>query len=966
MTQSTHRIYTFDLLRGLAVVTMILAHSVYFFHVRDNPTLIGLENFGNTVSFITFLVVSGAVTWVAMFSGGRAGRPVNGRRVAGRVGMLLLAYYLLALIVTIPDFITAVGWERLRLIGNILSFRFLPGFMEYFPPFIFYAAAIGFWPRLFWTISQRFRYVLVASALTFFGGDLLARLDIGSLWQPWLSLLAGGEGIYRFPLLQYSSVFFLGLFWGHQAVVHDGLAVKRELVSRLGWLALYGAVVAYIITTFTDIPLATMFSRWPPSIPFLALGLAFAFLAANLLYRFHQLRRLPLLRDGLLVFGQNALGLFWSHIFLLKMYEIAGGGQVSSPLIVLGLFLLVVIVSVALTTFLPFNYRLALTAIRGSHEDHEEALERESVFRLSKELAAETAETTTDVGSYFMPNPRTHSKSFLRRRHQFGLTLLAVVAAALIFPIASEELALQRQQRGADVWWDTAVPYRQPLTVQYAASFVNLPVGTTVAIQLNHQTLVEQRKSRADGRDLELVYWDGEEHLIIDPLVISPNQSNTIIKFRTPTPLEGNKPEQFFSLYYGRFFDHVRAPAQLDSATALTARFGVEESRPLIGQVATVWNLIGQPNTNFVTFSLTSTDEHDAATATYSLIDTELTGVMVQTSPTSWTAEVPVDNLTPGVYRLQATLRDADNREFLSTISGFYRSHPLYVAWTQDWEGYDVNQNYLTAIESIANDYQLPITHFFNPSIFISETIKPQRAKSLTQWLQRRITLGDGFGLHLHLFHEFVEKAGVEVREQPNWGDRGDGYGVPLSAYTADEQTILIKYAVDLLFDNGLPQSKMFRAGGWYANLDTFKALERLGFTVDSSARTKYSFGRNRLPGHWDVSTTAQPYFPSRSNQNVTGETTFPILEIPNNGADSYAFSAAAMIERFTLLFTGDALSEPKQLTYLSHPHWFDDQEQARVREILAHANRYRYSDDTGPVIFTTTENIAKLWGADD
>lgn len=963
MAHSPHRIYTFDLLRGLAVLTMMLAHGIYFFHVRDNSVLIGLENFGNTVSFITFLVVSGAVTWIALLGDGRGDRPINRRRVASRVGTLLLAYYILALIASGPAIWNAAGLDRLRLIGNLLSFRTLPGFMEYFPPFIFYSAAVGFFPSIFAWVSRRFRYVVVASALAYFGGSALAQLSVNAFWQPWVALVAGGDGLFRFPFLQYFPIFFLGLFWGHQTIALEGLSVKRELVSQLGWLSVYTVLCAYLITTFTDISLTEMFSRWPPSLPFLALGLVFSFFAANLLYRLRQLRAVPLLRDGLLVLGQNALGLFWSHIFLLKLYEMAGGAQVSSPLIVFGLFGLLLLVTVALTTFLPFNRRFALTLYRGSHEEHEEALEKESVVRLARDIAADTTAAANSLRRYFMPNPQTHSARFMRRRHQFGLGLLAIIGASLVFPIASEELALQRQERGSDVWWNQAAPYRQPLTLQNTESFVNLPVGTTVAIRINHRTLVDQAKSQTDGQDLRIVYWNGNEHLVLNNSVLNPNSTDTVLTFRLPAQIEGKKPKQFYTLYYGEFVAESVPTPRLDTSTYLSTRFGAEESLPLISAVSKSWNLIGQPGNEYATLTVTSTTERPTATVTYKVLETNLTGVMLPTSPTTWTASIPTDTLPAGTYRLQATLTEVDGKTSSSTISGFHRSHPLYVAWTQDWEGYEAKQSYLDAIEAIATQYKMPITHFVNPSIYVSKTIKPQRAQALTQWIQRRLTLGDGLGLHLHLFHDFVEQAGIEVRKEPNWGDRGDGYGVPLSAYTADEQETLISYALDLMFANGLPQTKMFRAGGWFANLDTLKALERLGFTVDSSARTKYTFGRNRLPGHWDVSPTMQPYYPSRTNQNIPGERDpFPILEIPNNGADSYAFSTAAMIERFTLNFKTGILQEPQQLTYLSHPHWFDEKEQARVREVFDYISRYTFSSDQGPVIFTKTETIAEIW----
>lgn len=965
MAHTHHRIYTFDLLRGLAVLTMMLAHSVYFFHTRDRSFLLGVGGFGNTVSFVTFLLVSGAVAAVAYVGSLMAEEParrVKRKRIFTRVLLLLLAYYVLVLVLTSADLIRAEGFARLRLVFDILTFRFVPGFTEYFPPFIFYSILLASMPRWFLVATRSLKNVFFVSVGAILAGYLVSRLPIGAYFQPWVALLAGATGLYRFPLLQYLPVFLLGLYWGKRTLEHQDLRAKRQLCFRLFVFFALLAAVAWLGSYFLGVPLPTMFSRWPPSVPFLALGLGFAFLAASLLYAFRQLRRVALLRDLLLVFGQNALGLFWSHIFLLGLYASAGGPKVSSLAVYVFLLLLLVLLSLALTTFLPFNFRLALTSTRGSREEYEEALAGEAVWRLSQDVAADTALTTKGLRNYFLPDPQTTSRRRLRKRHKLGISLIVFVAASIIFPATIQEIALQQQQQGAAVWWNDAYAYRQPVTLQNLETFITLPPGTPVAMRFNHKKLVAEGKSRADGRDVKLVYWSGREHVVADSTVENPDSQQATLKFRAPVQIQAGKEEEFYYLYFGGFIDPLTPDPTLKTSATVRASFAAEEAYPLVASVSKRWNLIGAADGDTVAFHLTTATRHESQTASYQILGTSLAGTMARSADSSWEAVVPVATLAPGAYRIQATLHDGQLAQ-TSQRTGFYRSYPLYVAWTEDWEGYDVNQAYLDAIAAIANEYQLPITHFFNPRIYVTKTISPERARTLTQWVQRRIALGDGYGLHLHMFTDLVAQAGVEPKTEPNWGDSGSGYGVPMTAYTKDEQVRIIQHALDLMVENGFGRTDLFRAGGWYGNLDTLTALAELGFQADSSARTAYRFGRNRLPGYWNILPTTRPYHPSRTNQNHSSSSNdFSVLEIPNNGADSYAFTAPQMIERFTTNLGRGILDEKQQLTYLSHPHWFDEKEQGRVRDLLTYINRYTFSNDRGPVIFTTTKAIANTW----
>jgi hypothetical protein len=152
----------------------------------------------------------------------------------------------------------------------------------------------------------------------------------------------------------------------------------------------------------------------------------------------------------------------------------------------------------------------------------------------------------------------------------------------------------------------------------------------------------------------------------------------------------------------------------------------------------------------------------------------------------------------------------------------------------------------------------------------------------------------------------------------------------------------------------------IFRAGGWFANEATLKAVQDSGLLADSSGRTSYKFFSQ--PGPWDLSATAQPYYPSTNDQNKAGEPSLSILEIPNNGADSYWFSSEEMQKRFRANYGGGILTEPKEITYLSHPHWFNKSEQNKIKELFNLIDNYKYENDFGPALYVTLDEVYEVW----
>jgi hypothetical protein len=224
----------------------------------------------------------------------------------------------------------------------------------------------------------------------------------------------------------------------------------------------------------------------------------------------------------------------------------------------------------------------------------------------------------------------------------------------------------------------------------------------------------------------------------------------------------------------------------------------------------------------------------------------------------------------------------------------------------------------------------------------------------------RKEKFGDEIGLHLHMFPDAVRDAGVEPKNEPTWGGGwSHGYDVLTTAYSKEELGEILYRAKGWFVSQDLGMPKSFRAGAWFANLDTLRALEAADFLVDSSGRTAYTFGTKSVPGFWDLSPTSQPYFPSTENQNsdLPGPN-LRVLEIPNNGADSFAFLGEEMIARFDANYEGQLLIKPAQVTFLSHPHWFNSDRQNKMRQVFEYIRQFEYRLGRGPVVYATLREV--------
>lgn len=135
-------------------------------------------------------------------------------------------------------------------------------------------------------------------------------------------------------------------------------------------------------------------------------------------------------------------------------------------------------------------------------------------------------------------------------------------------------------------WWNANYFYRRQITVSAGSSAV--PNQYTQFLQFDHASFVSSGKSRSDGRDVRVVYWNGstnsELDRILDPTLAgnSWNKSNTRLLFRLSAVINSGASDGNYYLYYG--FSSAGTALQsennvwryynsLDSTTGLT-QFG--------------------------------------------------------------------------------------------------------------------------------------------------------------------------------------------------------------------------------------------------------------------------------------------------------------------------------------------------------------------------------------------------------
>lgn len=553
---------------------------------------------------------------------------------------------------------------------------------------------------------------------------------------------------------------------------------------------------------------------------------------------------------------------------------------------------------------------------------------------------------------------KSNSKFFL------FLFLLAGIAGYFLYQqnnagtnqVAAMANVPQKPSTEGDLWWNSNYAFRRIIKTSKQP-------GKVTVIKFNHAALVTNGQSLSDGSDIRLIGQIGDVSDVVGYTLKNPNTTETEITFDPHKYANAN-----YYIYYGNRKPEITRV--LGTATnnkeIESGEFGDLSSPTLSIAAKQYWQLIKNDTTAIaVTAAVDPKIQLDANSQLYYAISgkEQLTPIAA-TILNSPQITLDIKDLKPGEYEIFLVLIHSGTYYRSNSIQ-ITNSYPVYVAWTIDWEGYNVQDPVLTKFADISTRYGIPMTQFFNPRIYIDKSVPQYRRDQLTNWVKLRAERnGDEIAMHMHMQYDLIRAAGLEPFTSPRWGTGNDGYDVLTSAYNYDQFSKIITWALDQFAKNNLPVPAGYRAGGWFASLDTLKVLNDKGFVYDSSGRETYEFGRQKKTGPWQLTGKAQPYKPSLANQNSSEPApSMKLWEVPNNGNDSYWFPVEHLIGRFYENYDtpGQKTSEPKLITYLTHPDWFDV-DQPKLEALFTEIKKYNYAQDKGPVIYTTISEALKAW----
>lgn len=931
-----NRDLSLDYIRGFAVFIMILAHTIHFFHTETNQYLRFLEGVGNTLAFTIFLFVAGAATYLAYLKNEERWKEKR-NRIFRRIIYLIIGYYVIALASKISSFTWPPSIEWLKTIGNVAVFLDVPGFTEFIIPFIILTISLFPLRKIYKKISKSLLTTIITGLITFLAGTGLYLAKINYPISNIISLFAGYESYYRFPVFQYLIVFLLGLNWGN-FITKEGK--KEGRAFKLGLASFTIFAISYFVSQFANITFLDPLYRWPPSIGFITIGLAFSYIAIIFIYSLLKIKIIDPINRFFVYIGQDAFDMFIFSTFIIlistQILEIKFEG--------FGAVLLIFASIIGLTTLIA---SLNL-------------FDSPSLFRKG-----------TDI---FTPRQKIFKKRYLI----LSSVMMIVVFTNLKIPIYSDIAGAVVQpekiidakpiEKEAEIpWWDNEFGYYRQIEIKNSGPFVSIKPGETLKFPLNHNLLVQTDKSKENGQDMRLLYFSDEDGKFqeIEYKIENPNTVQSELLFNVVNKIYPRKYDNRYFIYYGNLTAEQRFN-DFETNHPLgryEANLSNEVKHPITTKVNHRWNLLDstQENSKLIFSAKINDTELFGAPVTYEVLNTNVDGRMLLTDPSVYQAEIDTSKLGPGEYKIQAFAK-TNIKGVQSQIVTIFVTYPMYVSWTIDWEGYNETKTALSRLEQISSKYDVFYTHFFNPRIYAAQDITDEQREFMTTWVkERNEEFNEPIGLHLHMHRDMVEAAGVEFRDSPVWANLppNDGYAVPTTEYSAEEVAKMIKWGVGQFEENGIEKPIIYRAGGWFANLGVLSVLDDLGFSLDSSGRASESWwSRYKF---WNLNSTTQPYKPSKLNQNIEEEPTLDLWEFPNNGGDTTAYEASDMIKKFTDNYSGGVLSERKLITYLSHPRWIDI-DAPKMEEVLSYLENFKYSEDAGPVVYITLERAYEEW----
>lgn len=966
-----------DLAKGITVIIMVITHVIalaYDYNSGTDPLVYYIGIFGGIASFTSFLLLSGInnyISYLKIDENDEARLKVKRRKVAFRFLNMVVIYLILAslyLVIFNKLYEEPFGRTWLTDFYNAFTVGPMPAFSEFIIPLAFFMLTTTVFFKFYKRITNSIYVSILVGTTVYIIGTLLfylinfpIRLDV------LVGIFVGKNNeqvtLHTFPLFQYFIVFLLGIAIGKFLEQHSDFNKRILKFAELGAGALGVLIISIILYSQTKLNLFNPIpdaGRFPPSYGFIALSLLITFII--LIFAAILAKRELKIIDRVLGFiSKKAIAFFFFHLVLLFIYEYLYDtkkfpwkpNNILEILLVLVALILITTVIVVVYTFV---YRkLAKSQTVQNLEDR--------FFRFVPLLAI----VILIVGGFFYVNETILKANFAfaDNINTFERTLTYVDSRT--------------------TWWDDDFQFRRFVLITNNNDF-QLPIETTVAIPFDHSALVSAGKTRADGKDITVVYWDETTNsfkqlpILLDGL----NTSNAKAYFNLQNTILPKLLNENYIMYYGSIETVKEELTQADLLNPTSENIIVGEENAHVIQISSnrKWFLRTPSNKTLsdkptLEVTLPETLDPNKISLMYEVTSTDGKAVdggeLISEGGNKYRANPNIDNFDIGTMTASVKVINLNNTlELLTSYKLPLRvSYPMYVTWTIDWDGWDVSDWDLNRMANQADSVGMPMVQLFNPRIYVKEqtsynSTSPERAQILTNWVLRRgEVFGDEIGLHMHMFADMVSEAGVVPR-----GGRAVGamYGDAITSdFDQPELERIYRWGLEKFEENDLPMPYSYRAGGWFAAPHVLKALENVGLQIDSSGRTggrinpalNYS---TVVP--WDLQVTTRPYKPNVADMNKAEGARMGIWEIPNNGADSYWFTENDLIGRFQQNYTDPegVMRKPQVLTYLTHPHWYTLIDEGKMRVLFQYLDNYKYEADKGPIIYTTLKKAYDDW----
>ncbi len=531
---------------------------------------------------------------------------------------------------------------------------------------------------------------------------------------------------------------------------------------------------------------------------------------------------------------------------------------------------------------------------------------------------------------------------FLKENLRFKLLIpIVIIAGIFVFITKSRaesdfDIPQNALTQNDSVWWDNNYAFRRKIVSSSEVDQI---------VKLNHSQLVIDNKSVADGADLKVISEDDGSFEEIPIDIINPDQIETYISF------SNNKNAEMY-LYYGNKSDLAKPNVRdLKYSNVNQTASLMDEEAPVISiAIQKKWNLREKGSKLLLQVLDNGITENSSY---YYLTDDSKNpfNLNIQNN----LATIDISNIEDGPHTL-FIIRKSDSQITRSNTAVFIITKPIYIAWTIDWEGIDPGKQNLENVSKIADEYKIPLSHFFSPRTLINLKISETRKKEIINWLKNRINNnGDELDMLLHFQFDLVEEAGVDAKfKEKTWDNGLSGYDIPGTVYNYDEYSKILNWGKKKIIDAGLPSPKGFRAGGWFINEENLRAVKDSGFTYDSSGIKPVELGENKMLQDWKVDSTTQPYNLSPTDKNNKSEDLNSLIEIPINGGDTYISSLEEIQQSFVNNYSSKEYSNTSKLiVYSSSPEWIETGKES-LENLFASISDFRYDIDRGPIKFVT------------